>query len=531
MRQTELTFAASSKIRVFISYSRADSKRVDELYKSLADDEELEVFLDRHDIAAAEDWNTRLAGLIRSADAIIFILSPASTASKVCRWEIEEAERLNKRIIPVVIKAVPNVSVPSTIARLNFLFARTTKEHGLAVGAIQSALKVDIGWIREHTRLLELGHRWSEAKKLGAQPLRGKELEAAERWAATRPRHAPALTEVHRDYIFESRRAANRRQRFAVGGTLVALMIVSVLAAFAFQQRNAALEGERRAKQAFNATQVSVGDFIFSMVQRFRNTDLPRSITYDALQQMNYIIENIEQNFPDTGQVPRNTYLSYVEMANFYQQDNDPTRAKHAINSALNAVNGRDLKNDIVAMRDKLLISKNYIQLIIGTKDLLPEMARKNREKAISIISEMEEIEDTLRNSEYYGFEDEKSEIDTIGIKMEMSYAEEDYGKVAILHEEVKALEAALSRKYSGNELLEMVEGELLWNGMIRRRMAAVSLALTGRAKPALAVIEEAIAMFERFGDTMEGERYSQNINDGFLADLIQVKSAIQREI
>ena len=37
-----------------------------------------EPYLDRHDIAAAEDWEVRLGDLIQSADTIVFILSPAA---------------------------------------------------------------------------------------------------------------------------------------------------------------------------------------------------------------------------------------------------------------------------------------------------------------------------------------------------------------------------------------------------------------------------------------------------------------------
>jgi hypothetical protein len=52
--------------------------------------------LDRHDIAAAEDWEARLGALILGADTIVFILSPAAVRSERCAWEVERAAELGK---------------------------------------------------------------------------------------------------------------------------------------------------------------------------------------------------------------------------------------------------------------------------------------------------------------------------------------------------------------------------------------------------------------------------------------------------
>jgi hypothetical protein len=62
--------SAGERLKVFISYSRKDSASfADELLAGL------EVggfapFLDRHDIAAGEDWEARLDGLIAQSDTV-----------------------------------------------------------------------------------------------------------------------------------------------------------------------------------------------------------------------------------------------------------------------------------------------------------------------------------------------------------------------------------------------------------------------------------------------------------------------------
>ena len=40
--------------------------------------------------------------LIGASDTVIFVLSTDSARSPVCHWEVEEAHRLAKRIVPVL---------------------------------------------------------------------------------------------------------------------------------------------------------------------------------------------------------------------------------------------------------------------------------------------------------------------------------------------------------------------------------------------------------------------------------------------
>src|SRR4051812_35082858 len=80
---------AGEKLKVFISYSRRDaSEFADELGAGL----ELAgfaPFLDRHDIAAGEDWEARLGGLITQSDTVVFVISPEAVKSERCVWEVD----------------------------------------------------------------------------------------------------------------------------------------------------------------------------------------------------------------------------------------------------------------------------------------------------------------------------------------------------------------------------------------------------------------------------------------------------------
>jgi hypothetical protein len=89
------------KLRVFISYSRDDLDFADQLDAAL-DACGFGCLIDREGISGGEDWKRRLGNLISEADTVVFVLSPSSARSEICDWEVEEAKRLNKRILPLI---------------------------------------------------------------------------------------------------------------------------------------------------------------------------------------------------------------------------------------------------------------------------------------------------------------------------------------------------------------------------------------------------------------------------------------------
>lgn len=109
------------KVRVFISYSRKDQIFTEELVEGLVL-LGFEPYLDKQDIAPAEPWKTRLGDLILQADTVVFVVSPDAVHSDRCTWEVNESERLSKRILPVVHRDVSQEDIPEQLRQLNFVF-------------------------------------------------------------------------------------------------------------------------------------------------------------------------------------------------------------------------------------------------------------------------------------------------------------------------------------------------------------------------------------------------------------------------
>jgi hypothetical protein len=188
------------KLRVFVSYSRKDDAFAQELVTGL----ELtgfQPYLDKHDIAAGEEWETRLGRLIEAADTVVFVISPDAVASERCAWEVKRTTELKKRLLPIVWRAVPEAEVPPRLKQLNYIFFDKPHSFAPSLAALATALRTDLDWIREHTRLGEAALRWQERGRSEALLLRGDELIAAKTWLKAQPQYAPEPPLLTHEFI------------------------------------------------------------------------------------------------------------------------------------------------------------------------------------------------------------------------------------------------------------------------------------------------------------------------------------------
>ena len=197
-------------LKVFISYSREDMAFADEIFDGLNLIGGFRVTIDRHSIRQGEAWKSRLGALIAASDTIIFILSPASSRSDICQWEVDEAERLGKRIVPVLHQPLDGHPAPRQLAAINYVDFTTARTLVAGIESLAEALRIDLIWLNEATRLLSLALDWHRAERKPNRMLSGDDIPAAKRWLATTPTGAKAsVTDLHRDYIRASDEAAS----------------------------------------------------------------------------------------------------------------------------------------------------------------------------------------------------------------------------------------------------------------------------------------------------------------------------------
>ena len=92
------------KLKLFISYSRADMATADALVAQL-ETKNFTAFIDRRDLPYGEKWQQVLHEYIRDCDTVLFLVSERSIGSKWILWELQQVTDLKKRLVPVVISA------------------------------------------------------------------------------------------------------------------------------------------------------------------------------------------------------------------------------------------------------------------------------------------------------------------------------------------------------------------------------------------------------------------------------------------
>lgn len=246
----------TQQTHVFLSYSRKDESFAVWLRETLSA-KGIEVFRDVDDTLPGELWWDRLKSLIAAADAIIFILSPRSINSKVCRDELDFAETLKKRICPVEIEPIDRQSTPRVISGRHSVLFTDEEAKEAAVDQLIAALLTDIEWVREHTRLYQRAAEWQRQGRTRSELLSGRTLENAESWLTRQPDTAEPPTALHREYIDASRGWTRRRSTFVMSGLATASAVALGLATFAWWQREAAVENRIRAETTRNEALLS----------------------------------------------------------------------------------------------------------------------------------------------------------------------------------------------------------------------------------------------------------------------------------
>jgi WD40 repeat protein len=227
-----------------ISYSRTDIEFVRRLHQAFLAIQR-KVWIDWASIPPSAEWMNEILSAIEAADAVIFVVSPDSVESSVCRAEIDHARDHNKRLLPLVVQEVDPSRVPEFVTKLNWIFSRAADDFGLAFNSLVQALDTDLEWVRAHTRLLTKAREWDASARDGSLLLRGRDLKDAEEWLERASTKEPRPTAQQIQYVFGSRRHETSRKNLILGGVIMALIIVSVVAAIAHLQYRTA-EARRR---------------------------------------------------------------------------------------------------------------------------------------------------------------------------------------------------------------------------------------------------------------------------------------------
>jgi hypothetical protein len=106
-------------MKVFVSATRVDSDWTYQVCAFLRD-RGFRPIIDNRDVGSADIWRPRITAALSEAEAVVFVLTDASAEAIECEWEIIEAQRLGRRVIPVLPEPLEG-RPPEFLAERNYI--------------------------------------------------------------------------------------------------------------------------------------------------------------------------------------------------------------------------------------------------------------------------------------------------------------------------------------------------------------------------------------------------------------------------
>ena len=231
---------------LFVSYSRKDIESARRLTGAFQE-QGLDFWIDWEGIPPTVDWWQEIEKGIEEADIFLFLISPDSCKSSVCKREIEHAVQNGKRLIPIVVRDVKADEAHERLGHLNWIFLRESDEFSRSFEKLITAIHTDYEWVQVQRQLQLKALEWERSAQKSDFLLRGEELREAELQLAANSSKEPHPTDLQRDYVLRSR-LARERQRRVVGGIAVGVIVaLALLSVVALAQAGAARRAEATA--------------------------------------------------------------------------------------------------------------------------------------------------------------------------------------------------------------------------------------------------------------------------------------------
>ncbi len=250
---------ASRKTKIFISYSRKDKLFVRKLNDAI-DAADIDAWVDWEGIPLSSDWMAEITAAIEGGDAFVFVISPDSLKSQICQNELELGIKSNKKIIPVLYREPEKrQKMHPKLASTNWVYMRSRKDDFKAtIPQLVSAIQTDLGWVQQHTRLLERSIEWERKNKNNSYLLQGEDLEDGEKWMTESTQHVSReVVPLQAEYISTSRKMAVQRQRNLTIGIGLVLVVSILLGVFALFQWRSAVASKQAAERSAEAAAAS----------------------------------------------------------------------------------------------------------------------------------------------------------------------------------------------------------------------------------------------------------------------------------
>ena len=282
---------------LFVSYSRRDQDFVRELHNTLEKTGK-DVWVDWENIPLTAEWLQEIYDGIEAGDAFAYVITPDSVRSEVCSLELAHAISHNKRLVPILrrdlVEDMDKKALDPKISSHNWIYYRETDDNEKAFQSLIDALDTDLDYLKRHTRLLLKAVEWNDKERDTGLVLRGNDLSLAVQWLQQSTDKQPNPTDLQREYVLASQRAAAARFRALVLYAAYGVVVI-LLAGFAILQATAAEQRRQEAVEQRRVAEVNADAALAAKATAVYNGDQARSLALASnAQQILYRDKNPE---------------------------------------------------------------------------------------------------------------------------------------------------------------------------------------------------------------------------------------------
>lgn len=369
---------SEERLRVFLSYSRADSALADQLCDALRLNG-FDVLIDRQSLPFGELWKNEIAELIRASHVAVWLVSSHSTASEWCLWEIAQLAELRRRVVPLRISPQSTPGLPEAIHDIQMLPAEGVFSIAEHLGVLCATLETDHQWVKEGLRIFARAWRWQSRHRSRDELLRGQALDDAEEWLRKQPARASSPSQLQRDYVYQSRGASVRRRTL--------LMVVSLLVAVAaIGLAMLAWNNERRAMRNNRAAHAAVDTIVRGIGESLNNAI---GVSHAALQKLLLQSETALRVMSDDGSPDPETALMkaalFAQIAQSFLDGGNTLKARSAAETGFAILKSTPYRASNQEARSDLLCRLHHVIGDIGRVTAELDKAIDNYREALKL--------------------------------------------------------------------------------------------------------------------------------------------------
>lgn len=247
--------------KIFISYDRSDKSFTSQLKIAL---EKLgyTVWVDFEELQPSVIWSERIGKALKEAVAFIYLLSPESIRQgSYCKVEFADAEKLGKKIIPVLLPSIPSDrNLPEEIRKYHFIKWSEFGTDPFEISKLQKIIQTNFVWAEFHARLTSEADLWNkEGRKRLEHPLNTNEVSEAKLiFSKNTPNELPQPTQQIKDYVSANEQRLRRnRNRWIISSCGVLFTFCMLVSWGFYQQTQTAIQAAGRTEQAATAQMAS----------------------------------------------------------------------------------------------------------------------------------------------------------------------------------------------------------------------------------------------------------------------------------